>query len=71
MAAVLVLPFAEASPWPEMLGDLHAAGYTLVALTPEASAEPLPAVASSLAHARVALLLESEGEACRGRAGRR
>ena len=42
--------------------ELRAAGYTLVALTPEASAEPLPAVAASLGHARVALLLGSEGE---------
>ena len=62
MAAVLALPFAEASPWPDMLWELRAAGYTLVALTPEASAEPLPAVAASLGHARVALLLGSEGE---------
>ena len=62
MAAVLALPFAEASPWPDMLSELRAAGYTLVALTPEASAEPLPAVAASLGHARVALLLGSEGE---------
>ncbi len=62
MAAVLALPFAEASPWPDMLWELRAAGYTLVALTPEASAEPLPAVAASLGRARVALLLGSEGE---------
>ena len=62
MAAVLALPFAEASPWPDMLVELRATGYTLVALTPEASAEPLPVVAASLGRTRVALLLGSEGE---------
>ena len=62
MAAVLALPFAEASPWPEMLHDLRAAGYTLVALTPDADAEALPDAAASLGRSRVALLLGSEGE---------
>ena len=62
MAAVLALPFADASPWPGMLGELREAGYTLVALTPDEHAEPLPDAAASLGRSRVALLLGSEGE---------
>ena len=62
MAAVLTLPFADATPWPSMLGELRAAGYTLVALTPDGSAEPLSTAARSLRSARVALVVGSEGD---------
>jgi len=62
MAAVLALPFAEATPWPGMLDQLRAAGFTIVALTPEASAEPLPSAAVSLSSERLALVAGTEGD---------
>jgi tRNA G18 (ribose-2'-O)-methylase SpoU len=62
MAAVLSLPFAEAMPWPATLRELRTAGYTIVALTPDLSAEPLPRVARSLGDAPIVLLLGSEGD---------
>ena len=62
MAAVLALPFGEATPWPAMLNELGAAGYTIVALTPEASAEPLPVGGRVAALRRVALVAGTEGD---------
>jgi tRNA G18 (ribose-2'-O)-methylase SpoU len=62
MAAVLALPFAEATPWPGMLDELRAAGFTIVALTPQASAEPLRSAAVSLSSERLALVAGTEGD---------
>jgi tRNA G18 (ribose-2'-O)-methylase SpoU len=62
MAAVLALPFAEATPWPAMLGELRAAGLTIVALTPETSAEPLPEAAATLRTSALVLIAGTEGD---------
>ncbi|MDQ2726027.1 MAG: RNA methyltransferase [Actinomycetota bacterium] len=57
---VLRVPFARLEPWPAALADLRAGGWTTVALTPAAEAEPLDRVAFSEG-GRVALLVGSEG----------
>jgi tRNA G18 (ribose-2'-O)-methylase SpoU len=65
MAATLRVPFARltdrASEWPSALAGLRASGFTLVALTPAASARSLDEFAASTHPARLALLLGSEG----------
>jgi len=61
MAAVLALPFATASPWPDVLADLRAAGVTIVATTPDERAEPIARVAESLRDRPAALVVGSEG----------
>jgi tRNA G18 (ribose-2'-O)-methylase SpoU len=61
MGATLSTPFAPV-PWPTGLGALRAAGYTLVALTPDRGAEAIGRVAErGLPSRRLALLLGSEG----------
>jgi tRNA G18 (ribose-2'-O)-methylase SpoU len=63
MGATLRVAFAPAEPWPAALGELTAAGFTLVALTPAPGADSLEDVAADLrARPRVALLLGAEGE---------
>ncbi|ANY06252.1 TrmH family RNA methyltransferase [Pseudonocardia sp. HH130630-07] len=60
MGHVLRVPFASLpGPWPGSLDVLRAAGYTVVGLTPSASAEPL--ATAGLAGRRVALLVGAEG----------
>jgi len=59
MGGSLQVPFAHAPDWPAALARLKAAGFTLVALTPDAGAVELEAVR---APERVALLLGAEGE---------
>lgn len=59
MGASLIVPFANAVPWPAVVGNLKRAGLRTVALTPSADALPLATVER---FARVALLLGSEGE---------
>jgi tRNA G18 (ribose-2'-O)-methylase SpoU len=65
MAATLRVPFARladrASEWPSALAALRARGFTIVALTPAASARDLDEFAASPRPARLALLLGSEG----------
>ena len=62
IGATLRVPFASATLWPEALHDLQAAGFTLVALTPERGADPLEDVAADLrSRARVALIVGAEG----------
>jgi tRNA G18 (ribose-2'-O)-methylase SpoU len=60
MGAVFSLPYARAETWPEVLDDVAAAGFTRVALTPVADAVAIEDVAGC-GHARLALLLGSEG----------
>jgi tRNA G18 (ribose-2'-O)-methylase SpoU len=60
MGAVFALPWTRASSWPQLLTDLSAAGWELLALTPHAHAEPLDRVAADPPQ-RLALLLGSEG----------
>jgi tRNA G18 (ribose-2'-O)-methylase SpoU len=63
MGATLRVPFAPSEHWPGALGDLLAAGFTLVALTPAPGADLLEDVAADLrTRPRVALMLGAEGE---------
>jgi tRNA G18 (ribose-2'-O)-methylase SpoU len=63
IGATLRVPFASAEPWPEALGELAGAGFTIAALTPAAGADLLEDVAADLrARRRVALMLGAEGE---------
>lgn len=57
MGGVLDVPFARASPWTAALARLRAAGFMLVALTPDAPVE----IAELMAPERVALLVGAEG----------
>ena len=61
MGHVLGVPWTRLEPWPEALtSGLAAAGFTLVAFTPAADAEPLAAWRPSCGE-RVAVLLGAEG----------
>jgi tRNA G18 (ribose-2'-O)-methylase SpoU len=57
MGAAVRVPFAAMPEWPRDLAALHAAGFTLVALTPDRDAPPLTRL-----DGRVALLLGHEGD---------
>jgi tRNA G18 (ribose-2'-O)-methylase SpoU len=62
MGAVLRVPFAPATAWPDALHELQASGFTLVGLTPHGGGEPLEIAAPDLrARARVALIVGAEG----------
>lgn len=58
MGAVLDVPWVTATRWPGDLDLLRAAGLTVLALTPDSAATPLPSVAPLT---RVALLAGAEG----------
>lgn len=72
MGAALRLPFGTAALWPDALETVRAAGYTLLALTPDADADDIGSLAVS---SPVALLLGAEGpglsQEAMGRADRR
>jgi tRNA G18 (ribose-2'-O)-methylase SpoU len=59
MGAVFAIPYARMSDWRAGLAEIRAAGFTLLALTPDQSAAPLDKVTSA---GRVALLLGTEGD---------
>jgi tRNA G18 (ribose-2'-O)-methylase SpoU len=59
MGAVFAIPYARMSDWRGGLAEIRAAGFTLLALTPDQSAIPLEAATSA---GRVALLLGTEGD---------
>ena len=59
MGAVFAIPYARMSDWRAGLAEIRAAGFTLLALTPDQSAVPLEAATSA---GRVALLLGTEGD---------
>ncbi len=59
MGAVFAIPYARMSDWRAGLAELRAAGFALLALTPDQSAVPLDKVAAA---GRVALLLGTEGD---------
>jgi tRNA G18 (ribose-2'-O)-methylase SpoU len=59
MGAVFAVPYARMSNWHHGLAELRAAGFRLLALTPEQSAVP---VDKALMGDRVALMLGSEGD---------
>ncbi|WP_018655567.1 TrmH family RNA methyltransferase [Actinomadura flavalba] len=59
MGAVFAVPYARMRHWHDGLAELRAAGFTLLALTPDAAAVPLDDAPSG---DRVALLLGAEGD---------
>ena len=63
MAAALQVPFARAAAedWGRVVGDLHAAGFSVVALTPREPSEPLDLFAARPRPPRLALLVGAEG----------
>ena len=60
MGAVLSLPWATTTAWPEALHDLHDRGFVLAALTPEATAVDISTWSRS--GEAVVLLLGTEGD---------
>lgn len=60
MGEVFAVPYSRLCPWPAALGQVRAAGFRLLALTPDPDAVPLDRVEVA-AHPRVALLLGTEG----------
>jgi tRNA G18 (ribose-2'-O)-methylase SpoU len=60
MGAVLNLPFARATPWPDVLDHFRKAGFTIVALTPAPDARLLSNFAAKK-HAALLLMVGSEG----------
>lgn len=60
MGHVLAVPWTRLEPWPEALDRVAGAGFSLVALTPAADAEPLT-VWNPAAEERAAVLLGAEG----------
>jgi len=61
MGAVFAIPYARLDAWPSGLDAVHAAGLTLLALTPGPDAVPIDALGGAET-ARCALLLGTEGE---------
>src|SRR5215471_12861951 len=59
MGAVFAIPYARMSDWRGGLAEIRAAGFALLALTPDQSALPLDKLAPA---GRVALLLGTEGD---------
>lgn len=59
MGAVFAVPYARMTHWYDGLGELRAAGFRLLALTPDQAAVPLDKVAMG---ERVGLMLGSEGD---------
>jgi tRNA G18 (ribose-2'-O)-methylase SpoU len=59
MGQVLAVPFARLAPWPAGLAEVRAAGFELLALTPDPDAEPLDRLDTR--PERAAVLLGTEG----------
>lgn len=59
MGAVFAIPYARMTNWHDDLGKLRAAGFTLLALTPDQTATPMDKASTG---DRVALMLGSEGD---------
>jgi tRNA G18 (ribose-2'-O)-methylase SpoU len=59
MGAVFAIPYARMSDWRGGLAEIRAAGFALLALTPDQSAVPLAKLALA---GRAALLLGTEGD---------
>jgi tRNA G18 (ribose-2'-O)-methylase SpoU len=58
MGTALRVPFAVVEPWPGVLSQIAAAGFSIIALTPDAGANDIARV---LLPSKVALLLGAEG----------
>jgi tRNA G18 (ribose-2'-O)-methylase SpoU len=61
MGAVLRVPFARLDDWPSALGQVHAAGFTIAALTPREPAESLARFSQRSRAERIAWLVGAEG----------
>src|SRR5581483_3238625 len=59
MGAVFAIPYARMTGWYDGLAELREAGFRLLALTPDATADP---IATAMTGARIALLLGTEGD---------
>jgi len=66
MGAVLAVPYARLNDWRSGLAEVRAAGFRLLALTPDPAAIPISAVAPEPGD-RIALLIGSEGDGLSGR----
>jgi tRNA G18 (ribose-2'-O)-methylase SpoU len=64
MGAVLAVPYARLADWRGGLAELRAAGFRLLALTPDPAATPIGAVAPA---GKLALLIGGEGHGLSGR----
>jgi tRNA G18 (ribose-2'-O)-methylase SpoU len=64
MGAVFQVPWTRVAPWPAGIETLRAAGYTTVALTPDAGAADLADLAARR-EPRLALVLGTEGDGLR------
>jgi tRNA G18 (ribose-2'-O)-methylase SpoU len=64
MGGVFAVPYARLSDWRGGLADLRAAGFRLLALTPDPAALPIGQVA---AEGKLALLVGNEGSGLSGR----
>ena len=61
MGATLEVPFARADDWPATLGELRAAGFSLLALCPSSDAVDPAEAGDFLARPHVALMIGNEG----------
>jgi tRNA G18 (ribose-2'-O)-methylase SpoU len=61
MGAVLAVPYARLDAWPADVGALQAAGFTVIALTPDRAAVPLSELTPAQRE-RCALVLGTEGD---------
>jgi tRNA G18 (ribose-2'-O)-methylase SpoU len=59
MGAVLTLPYGRLTDWYHGLGELRAAGFRLLALTPSPSADPIDTITPT---GKVALMIGGEGD---------
>jgi tRNA G18 (ribose-2'-O)-methylase SpoU len=62
MGAVFAIPCARMSEWYDGLSGIRAAGFAVLALTPDERATPVGAALGKLTGQRVALLLGTEGD---------
>ncbi|MFG1606218.1 TrmH family RNA methyltransferase [Actinoplanes sp. NPDC049265] len=60
MGEVFAIPYATLEPWPDGLGQVREAGFTVLAMTPDPAATPLHQLTTAQ-RARAALLLGAEG----------
>jgi tRNA G18 (ribose-2'-O)-methylase SpoU len=60
MGEVFAIPYATLDPWPDGLDQVRAAGFTVLAMTPDPAAIPLHRLTSAQ-RSRAALLLGAEG----------
>jgi tRNA G18 (ribose-2'-O)-methylase SpoU len=60
MGEVFAVPYARLEPWPDALGQVRRAGFTVLALTPAPDAVPIQRLTAAQ-RARPALLLGAEG----------